>query len=424
MSSWSDIDNNLLNPEWYPQDTYHAAFKRLRDEDPLHWAEDERFGRNYWVVTRYDDVKAIVNDTLRFSSMIDSRPPRQPNRLSTLQRHEVMFDASLAFMDPPVHTSYRAPINKHFSVPAIGRMSSDIGVIIDELLDDLAEHAETDFVAAVAAELPMRVVFALLGVPQSDWKLMEKYAWQAFSPADPKGAIPGLTVAETSFAGLKAIGDYGLEMARDRQKNPRDDLATIISQLVVDGTVLDEHEIAQWFQGLIIGGLETTRNTASTGLWLFMNNPDQRAALVNDPSLAKSAVEEIIRWTTPARGRLRVARTQYEMHGKTINPTDWVISFLESANRDERHFTNPDAFDISRSPNDHIALGVGAHLCLGRALVRLELAQLFPRLFERFPAIELAGNGKPHWIVDHQVNGLTELQIRPGPTKALVHGRR
>lgn len=422
MTDLSTYDDKYADPDWYPSGEYHEVFRRLRDEEPLRWVEDSYLGRNYWVATRYDDVKTVINDSLRFSSTFDSRIPRQGNRLTTMQRHELMFDASLALMDPPFHTVYRAPINKHFSVPAIARMASDVDSIVDGLLDKMAETTESDFVK-FAAELPMRVVFALLGVPEGDWKTLEEFAWQAFSPASPQGRIEGLSYTETAYSGLKSIGAYGLEMARDRQKNPKDDLATIISQMIVDGTVLDEHEIAQWFQAIIIGGLETTRNAASAGLWLFLTNPDQRDLLVSNPGLAKSATEEILRWVTPARGRLRVARTDYEMHGKTIAAGDWVIAFLASANKDDRQFDNPYAFDITRTPNEHLALGIGTHLCLGRAVARLELGNLFTKIFERFPDIELVGDGKPNWIPDQQVTGLLDLHIRYTEEKSLVSSR-
>lgn len=421
MTDLSHYDNQFANPDWYPSGEYHEVFRRLRDEDPLHWAEDDYLGRNYWVVTRYDDVKTVINDSMRFSSSFDSRIPRQGNRLTTMERHDLMFDASLALMDPPFHTVYRAPINKHFSVPAVARMGSDIDAIIDALLDKMAESTEMDFVE-LAAEFPMRVVFAMLGIPEADWRDLERFAWQAFSPADPHGRIDGLSYKETAYSGLKSIGAYGLEMARDRHKNPRDDLATIISQMVVDGTALDEHEIAQWFQALIIGGLETTRNAASVGLWLYLKNPAQRELLVNDPSLSKSAAEELMRWITPARGRLRVARAEFELHGKKIKPGDWVMSFLASANKDERQFDNPHEFDITRTPNEHLALGIGSHLCLGRAVARLELIKFFPKLFQRFPYIEHAGDGEPHWLVDQQVTGLSDLRILYGT--ALVSGGR
>jgi cytochrome P450 len=368
VASWYDIDNNLTNPEWYTDNGYREAFRRLRDEDPLHWSNDETFGRNYWVVTRFDDVKAVINDHVAFSNAFDSRIPRTSVRLSSDQRRELMFDANIALMDPPYHTVYRQPANKHFSIPAIGRMQPQIAEIIDSLLDSVAERGECDIVDDLAAELPMRVVFRLMGIPESDWPLLSQFSWQAFAPADPRGHIPGKNIVETSFSGIQSIAAYSLQMAQDRRANPRDDFATIITQMVVDGTPLDDHEIAGWFVGLIIGGLETTRNAASAGTWLFLTNPDQRDLLLSDPDkYSKGASEEVMRWVTPARGRLRVARSAYTLHGKTIKPGDWIMSYLSSANWDERHFNNPETFDIARTPNDHLALGVGAHLCLGRA---------------------------------------------------------
>lgn len=415
--SWDVIDNNLTNPEWYKEGLYHEAFRRLRDEDPLRWSQNEAFGRDYWVVSRYDDVKAVISDHVAFSSAFDSRVPRNAQRLSTDQRRALMFDVSVALMDPPYHTAYRQPINKHFSVPVIARMSEDIDKIIDELLASVAQRGECDIVEDIASQMPMHVVFRLLGIPEGDWPLLTKHAWQAFAPADPRGRIPGKTHIETSFIGIQSIAKYAQAMAEDRRRNPRDDFATVIAQMVVDGTPLDEHEIAGWFVTLIIGGLETTRNAVSAGTWLFLSNREQLELLMSDPDAhSKNATEEVLRWATPARGRLRVARSHYELHGKTIKPGDWVLTFLASANRDERRFDNPEAFDITRSPNDHLALGAGVHLCLGRALVRLELALLWPKLFTALPNMTLVDDGPPEWLIDHQVTGLRSLPVTFTPS--------
>src|SRR5690606_27695273 len=152
---------------------------------------------------------------------------------------------------------------------------------------------------------------------------------------------------------------------------------------------------------------ESTRNAVSVGLLGYLNNPEQRQLLLDDPSLNKSAVEEVIRWVTPGSGRLRVATTDIEMHGKTIRQNDWIIAFLASANRDERVFENPDAFDIRRNPNPHLGLGEGLHMCLGRNLARLELATFFPKFLKAFPDLELTA--APDWIPDANVIGFRSM---------------
>lgn len=411
MSPLNKHDTDLITPQWYPTGEYHDVFKRLRDEDPLHWAEPEGYGRNFWVVSRYDDVKAVISDHLNFSSAIDSRIPRSGKRVSTLQRRKLMWDANVALLDPPFHTSLRQPMNKYFSMPMVSRMKADIERIVDSIIADMAERGTADIVDDFAAMLPMHVVFKLLGIPEEDWETLGRYAWQAFSPADPRGAIAGKTHEETSFIGLESIGRYATEMARDRIAHPREDLATIISNMVVEGTSLDEHEIATWFLILILGGLETTRNAISVGMWCFLKDPEQKRLLIQNPALTGAAAEEILRWTTPARGRLRVARARYKMHDKTIQPGDWIMAFAASGNKDERKFDDPHKFDIRRTPNEHLSLGEGIHACLGRALVRLELSILFSKIFTAFPKIDFAGDDTPHWVVDHQVTGLSKLDI-------------
>ncbi|RZT94857.1 cytochrome P450 [Advenella incenata] len=407
----SYIDNNLVNPEWWPSGEFHEVFKQLRDEEPLYWAEPENYGRNFWVVTRYDDVKAIMADSMTFSNSVDSRIPRSGKRLTTLQRRALMWDVNIAMLDPPFHTVLRQPMNKHFSVPAINKLKNDVEKIVDELIEELKTKKSIDIVNTFAAKLPMDIVFAMLGIPEEDWPMLEKYAYQAFSPADPKGTIPGKTHAEASYIGLESIGKYGYQMARDRLANPRDDMATVISKMVVDGTSLDEHEIATWFLVLILGGLETTRNAIGAGMWTFLANPDQKQLLIEQPDLAGGAVEEVLRWVTPARGRLRVAKAPYRLHGKVIKPLDWVFIYPASGNKDERKFDNPHKFDITRTSNEHLALGEGIHACLGRALVRLELKTLFSKIFEAFPNMDFANDKRPHWVIDHQVSGVTKLEV-------------
>ncbi len=174
-------------------------------------------------------------------------------------------------------------------------------------------------------------------------------------------------------------------MAVDRRENPRDDFATVIAQTLIDDDVLSVMEIRAWLTALIAGGLETTRNVAAVGTWLFLQNPDQRELLLSDPSLASGAVEECLRWATPASNRLRVASVDFEFRGRDIRAGDWVVGSLASANRDERVFDDPHRFDITRSPNPHVSFSDGIHMCLGRNLARLELQVFLPRILAPSP---------------------------------------
>jgi cholest-4-en-3-one 26-monooxygenase len=182
----------------------------------------------------------------------------------------------------------------------------------------------------------------------------------------------------------------------------------------VDGDRLSIHEMRVYFFTMIAGGPESTRNAASVGLWSFLRNPVERARLVGDPSLVPSAVEEVVRWTSPVKQVLRIANDDIEFRGRRIRANDWVVLEVASADKDERVFADPHRFDITRQPNDHLGLGTGIHACLGRALVRLELSTLFPKLLAAFPDLE-ALDREPHWIPDIHGTGLATLTVRHDP---------
>jgi len=418
MTDWSSIDNKLLDSSWYTTTEYHEVFKTLRDEDPIHWAQDEHYGRPYWVVTRYDDVKDYLQNWTQLSSRWDTRVPKSPKRRTPEERYAVGMDVSLARNDPPVHDLYRRPLNKHFSVPAINKLTQGVSDIVDECIADVAEKGECDVVETLAGELPVKVILRWLGVPEEDWPMLREATWQWLAPADPNFVIDNDPV-KTTLVGQTRLLEYCEELALERRRSPQDDFATVIGNMTIDGDRLSPHEMRSYLTNIIGGGLETTRNAASVGLWQFLLNPDQRALLLADPSLANSAVEEVVRWVTPGKNRLRVANDGFEWRDKFINRGDWVIAFQASANKDERVFDDPHRFDITRDPSLHIGFGEGVHMCLGRALARLELALFFPRVLAAFPDMEPAGD--PTWIADNVTTGFTQFPVtftpRPVPAK-------
>ena len=168
-----------------------------------------------------------------------------------------------------------------------------------------------------------------------------------------------------------------------------------------------------YFTIIIGGGLETTRNTAAVGLWLFLKNPDQRRLLLEDPSLINSAIDEVLRWVSPARTRFRIAMADVEIGGKEIRTGDWVFGSQASANFDETVFAEPEKFDITRNPNPHLSFGEGIHLCLGRYLARLELACLFPKVLAAFPDMQIAE--EPEWIPDNITTGFSKFDVTYTP---------
>jgi cholest-4-en-3-one 26-monooxygenase len=424
VTEWTEIDNLLLDPQWYAAGAYQDTFKILRDEDPVHWAEDTSYGKSYWAVTRHEDVKEYLLSPQKLSSRWDTRVPRTPKRLTPEQRHDLAYDVTPSTLDNPIHDLYRRPFNKHFSAPAIAKMRDDVERIVDEILVEAADKGgEIDIIEDLATPLPAKVILRLLGVPEPDWEYLSLAAWQWLAASDPKFTIDGDEVATSNY-GKKRLLDYCAELALERKKNPQDDFATVITQMTVDGDELSIHELKSRFAGTIAGGMETTRNSAGTGLWLLMTHPDQRAKLLEDPSKAGAAVDEVMRWSTPAKNRLRIATEDFEWHGRRIRANDWVVAFLVSANWDERVFADPRRFDIDRTPNDHLSFGLGIHLCLGRFLARLELATFFTKVLRAFPDLEIVDLDHPKWIVDRSVTGFTQLNATFTTSNARIPAER
>ncbi|MEB3371908.1 cytochrome P450 [Saccharopolyspora sp. S2-29] len=411
MAEWSEIDDGLLNPAWYVNGDPHEAFERLRAEDPVHWAEPESYGRPFWALTRYQDVREVLADAANFSNYRDTRPPRTAKRLTATQLHESGTDGNLNHMDPPLHTLYRRPMERHFDPLSREHLRVLIENCADELIAEVGHRGRTEFVGELAADLPMHVIMRFLGVPREDWTWLRDCVWRSFLPDDPRFAVPGQASEKTMADANQMIADYAARFAREKRERPGDDFASVLTEVVVDGTPLDDHEVAAWLALLIPASLETTRNTASVGLWLFYRNPEQRQALAQDPALIGQAVDEVIRWASPVRSRLRVARFDTEVGGKAIKAGDWVVPFLSSANRDASVFEDPHAFNIRRQPRKHLSFGEGVHECLALHLVRCELMTLFSKFFAAFPDYELPQADSPSWIADHVLNGFTRLEV-------------
>ncbi|WP_169721606.1 cytochrome P450 [Nocardioides alkalitolerans] len=402
------MDDLLMDPAWYARNDWHPTFRTLRHEDPVHWVEDRRYGHPYWGVFSYEAIREVWERWDLFSSRLGTVPPRAAKRHPPEELHAMGLDVTPPYLDPPVHGLYRRPMNKHFSVPAIARLTAMIDENVDDLIAEVAEKEQFDFVTDVAAQLPMRIIFALLGVPREDWDELQLSVNRYTMPANPAFTIDGDPV-KTAKVGRRVVDNYSARLAQARRDEPRDDMATVIGSVKIDGERLSLHEVRSWFSTLIAGSLQTTRNGLGTGIWQFLENPDQRDLLVADESRAADAVEEVLRWGSPSRMILRVANEDLEFRGKEMRAGDWVMLFIASGNRDESVWPDADRFDIARERTEHLGLGHGIHKCLGRNLLRLEMARFFPRFLNAFP--ELAIAGAPSFLADYNGNGLHTLPL-------------
>ena len=360
-----DID--FLSGRFYVEGA-RASYRWLRDHAPVH--HDPTSG--LWGIATYDGVATAERDWRRFSNAGGSRPDTGPLPW--------MID-----MDGTAHTKRRKLVSAGFTPGRVRATEPHLRDIADDLIDRVCERGECDFVHDLAAPLPMIVIGDMLGVPAEDRD--ELLEWSHGMLASLTGEPEGFEAAAAAFT---AYADYARRMIADRRANPRDDLFSILVHGEVDGDRLDEDEIIFESLLLLIGGDETTRQVTAGGMEILLQHPDQHRRLLDDLELLPSAVEEMLRWVSPIKNMARTVTEDVELCGVTIPAGAKAVLLYESANFDERHFADPDRFDIDRSPNDHLAFGFGAHFCLGASVARAELRAMFDRLLTRLPDLRLA----------------------------------
>jgi cytochrome P450 len=392
---------SLHRPETYVDGAPHELFTRLRREEPVVWQEmDGEPG--YWAVLRHADVVHVAKHPEIFSAseggvvIEDLDPPSL----------EQMRDMLLA-MDPPRHTAYRRPIAPEFKARVIGEMEDRIRTITREILDRAESiGSELEFVHDVCAHLPSQVVGELMGLPRDDWPAIHAMAERNSGGQDPD-------IAEAADRGDSSVdmAMYGIGFAAKRRAMPEQgDLTDLLLGGEFDGKQMTDIDFGRFFVQLVTAGNDTTRTMLSSGLLALLQHPDQMAMLRADPALIPSAVEEILRWANPLHYFRRTAVVDTELGGKSIAAGDKVAMIYTSANRDEAVFDDPQAFDITRSPNHHLSFGIATHFCLGVHLARLEGRVFFEEVLGRWASIEL--NGEPRHQQSNLNNSLKSLPVR------------
>ena len=317
----------------------HEMFEVLRREDPVYWQE-EVDGRGFWAITRHADITAVAKDWRTFSS------ERGGTSLEDLGPEELEARKSMLDMDPPPHNKLRAIVNKDFTPRAVSIFSERIRELFDGVLDDALEKGEVEFVADVAAELPMRVFAEMLGAPEADHKLLVDIGDRMLGQDDPEYAIdPEVAAANRHlpFSNPAALEmfEYGRKLADERRKCPRDDIVTKLVEADIDGRPLSQHEFDVYFLLLAVAGNETTRHSISQGVLALIEHPDQLQRLRDDPDLLEPAADEILRWATPVHHFRRTATCDVELEGKQIREDDKLATWYISGNYDEAVFDEP-----------------------------------------------------------------------------------
>ncbi len=375
------------------------AFAWMRDHAPAYFDEDA----GVWGITRYHDVKEISKDPERFSNAGGIRPDNGPLPM--------MIDC-----DAPEHVRRRRLVSEGFTPRRIRESEDGIRAICDEIIDAVCEKGHADFVRDIAAPLPMIVIGNMLGVAPEDRATLLRWSddmLKSLGSPDP-GAMEASVLAAAEYA------TYISEVADDRRRSGKDtDLIGTLVHAEIDGDRLDESSLLYESLLILIGGDETTRHVISGGMYELLRHPDQRARLAADRSLLPTAVEEMLRWVSPIKNMARLVTRDVELHGQQLRAGQKLLLLYPSANRDERAFTDPDVFDITRSPNDHVAFGFGAHFCLGNRLARMELTVMFDRLLDRLPDLELASDSAPPSRAANFVSGYETMPVTFTPTPRL-----
>ncbi|QRY53948.1 cytochrome P450 [Mycolicibacterium septicum] len=406
-----DAAKVLADPTAYADDVrLHTALTHLRANNPVAWVDNAPY-RPFWAITKHADIMAVERDNDLFIS--EPRPLLATAAADDLAKQQLeagMGLRTLIHMDDPHHRKVRA-IGADWFRPKAMR---DLKVRVDELakryVDKMRDIGpECDFVTAIAVDFPLYVIMSLLGLPEEDFTRMHMLTQEMFGGDDDEYKRDGGSL-EDQLAVLMDFFTYFSTLTASRRANPTEDLASAIANGTIDGEPLSDVDTASYYVIVASAGHDTTKDAISGGLHALIENPDQLARLKAQPELMGTAVEEMIRWSTPVKEFMRTATADTTVRGVPIAKGDSVYLACVSGNRDEDVFDDPHRFDVGRDPNKHLAFGYGVHFCLGAALARMEMNSLFTELLSRLDSIELAGT--PELSATTFVGGLKHLPIR------------
>lgn len=407
------IPSMLKTPlDWQPEAPANLAdpypiYQRMRDEEPCYWSPRLKS----WVLTRYNDVKAVCLDRSQLSSdrlkpFFASLPGPEVERISSIIRYLSLW---MVFKDPPDHTRLRRLASKVFHAKSMQGMRPQIEDITEWLLNQLGDREAFDAVTDFAGPLPCLVIMAMLGVDRADLAKVKRMS-------DDMALFIGSSRVsaekyDTAEAATQEMADFFRTLIEQRKRTPQADLLTELVQLRDGDDCLSVDETISMCILLLFAGHETTTNHIANGLLALMQFPDQMIKLRANPALAPAAVEELLRFDGPSGAQVRLVKEAYQVHGKELAPGQRVFIMLNSANRDSRAYADPDRLDIERDGVAHLAFGFGLHICLGFPLARTEGQVAFPALLRRYASIEPTTATQP-WINSLVFRGMTNLPVR------------
>lgn len=400
------VQSALFSAAFY--DDPYPFYRQLREIDPVH--HDTRMG---WLVTRYADIAALAHDPrLSRGRFEDRRVAGVPD--DACAAAQPVLDGLRREMlraDPPQHTRLRKLVVHAFTPRMVEQLRPRIQVIVDDLLDAVADARAMDFIRDFAYPLPAIVIMELLGVPPADrdWlkeRTADRIAFLGAIRTDPDP----LALAQRAAESVHALDGYFHELIAARRAMPQDDLISALIAIEEEGDRLDEAEMVANCMLLLSAGHETTTNLLGNGLLALFRNPDQLHRLRANVGLIPSAVEEVLRYDSAVQLAPRVAVAAIELAGKTMQPGESVMLVLGAANRDPAHFADPERLDIGRHPNAHLSFGFDRHFCLGAHLARAEAQITFSTVLKRFPTLAQHG-GSVEWHANPAYRGVTGLPV-------------
>lgn len=387
----------------------HELFEVHRREAPVRWHEPTVHtpdGEGFWSVATYAETLEVLKDPDTYSSETGGSRPYGGTALKDLE----IAGVAINMMDDPRHARIRRLVTSGLTPRRIARLGDDIRRRTRALLDGVEDGVEFDFMAELATEVPLQMICLLLGIPEED-------RHQLWDPVDSGSDIP------TGDARYEPIEDrqpakarmyeYAHALIAAKREQPTDDLLSIVANATlpaIEPAAMSDAEVYCFLRNLFSAGSETTRTAVAAGLYALTERPDQLRSLRSDPSLLPTAIEEMLRWTTPSPSKRRTATRTTVLGGERIGPGDKVLFWEGSANRDELVFDRGMEFDIRRDPNPHLSFGHGVHFCLGAHLARLEMQVMFEELLEAFAGFEVT---RPvEWSRGNRHTGMRHLWVR------------
>jgi cytochrome P450 len=405
-------DIRLGDIEQWMRPDREGIFAKLRAERPVSFHDepvpppdlgfDFPQGPGFWALTRYADVMQVSRDPDAFHSAPTSTVGDMPAEIAE-------WLGSMINMDAPKHTKLRLIVNRGFTPRQVARIDDSVRVQAQEIVERVAPLGECDFVSEIAAALPLQIICDMMGIPREDTKHIFELTNVILGVGDPEYVQ---TMEQLMAAGM-GLFQYGLALAQDRLDHPRDDITTALMQAEVEDETgkhrLTTGELGSFFLLLVVAGNETTRNAISHGMRALTENPDQRKLWTSDlETVSPTAVEEIVRWATPVINFRRTATRDVVVGDQEVKAGQKVVMFYNSANRDERAFSDPFRFDVLRTPNEHFGFGAGGpHFCLGANLARREIRVMFEEVLRRLPDIEITG--EPDMLQSNFIHGIKRM---------------